>query len=404
MKRTGAFFKLNMLKICPISFLKFNRFFHADKNRSVQIRGLKSINLQLFADNSDKTEKATHKKRQDLRKKGQVMQSRELPSNLILLIIFISMRAFGNFIYQECKAVFNYFLAEPQAYNFQNPSEIMHLATYVIFEIIKMSAPFFIIAMIVGSLGTYVQIGFLFTSEPLKPKFSNLNPVKGLKRIFSSRSLFELLKSLAKVILISLVAWNSIRAEFTNMMKLMDMDIGPLAMYIINTSLNIAIKICFSMLAISLVDYFFQKRKHEKDIRMSKQEIKEEYKQTEGNPEVKGRIKQKQREISMRRMLQEVPKADVVITNPTHYAVALKYDPKKKAAPYVVAKGADFMAMRIKEIAKENKVYTMENKPLAQALYKSADIGDSVPPELYKAVAEVLAFVYKMEGKNPAAQ
>ena len=403
MKRTHAFLQFNK----SISFGRglLASFLNCySEGRPVPARGIQSINLQLFADSSDKTEKATQKKREDLRKKGQVMQSRELPANLIMLVMFISFRTFGNFIYHECKSVFQFFINEAPSHDITNTAEIMRLITYSVLEIAKISAPFFIIAMIVGALGTYVQIGFLFTAEPLKPKFSNLSPMKGLKRIFSTRSLFELIKSLAKVSLVSLVAWNSIKSEFTNMLKLMDMEIGPLTMYIINTALDIAIKICFSMLAISAVDYFFQRRKHEKDIRMSKQEIKEEYKQMEGNPEIKSKIKQKQREISMRRMLQEVPKADVIITNPTHFAVAIKYEPQKKAAPYVLAKGADFMAQRIKEIAKENKIHTMENRPLAQALYKSVEVGDSVPPELYKAVAEVLAFVYKMEGKNPAAQ
>jgi flagellar biosynthetic protein FlhB len=318
--------------------------------------------------------------------------------------MFVSVRIFGGFIYQESRSVFHMFFTESSVYNLQDPSEIMRIVTYAVLEIAKMSAPFFIIAILVGALGTYVQIGFLFSFEPLKPKFSQLNPMKGLQKIFSSRSLFELGKSLAKVILVSWVAWSSIQSEFTNMMKLMDLEIGPLTMYLINVSLDIAIKICFSLLIISAVDYFFQWRKHEKEIKMSKQEIKEEYKQMEGNPEIKSKIKQKQREISMRRMLKDVPKADVVITNPTHFAVAIKYDPQKMSAPYVLAKGADFMAQRIKEVAKENKIHTMENKPLAQALYKSVEVGEAVPSELYKAVAEVLAFVYSLQGKTPAAR
>ncbi len=400
MKRTGAFLQLHN-NVAPARGKVFFHWEDFTQTKPVPSRGLKSIHLQLFADNSDKTEKATPKKRQDLRKKGQVMQSRELPANLILLIMFISMRALGGFLYQECRAIFHMFLTETSAYNLQDPSEIMRLVTYVVLEIAKMTAPFFIIAIIVGALGTYVQIGFLFTTEPLKPKFSNLNPMKGLKKIFSSRSLFELIKSIVKVILVGWVAWDSIQNEFINMTKLMDLELGPLTLYLVEAALDIAIKICFWLLAISAVDYFFQWRKHEKDIRMSKQEIKEEYKQIEGNPEIKGKIKQKQREISMRSMLKNLPQADVVITNPTHYAVAIKYDLKKHSAPYVLAKGVDFMAQRIKEVAKENKIHTMENKPLAQALYKSVEVGEPVPPELYKAVAEVLAFVYSLQGKKP---
>lgn len=359
-----------------------------------------NINLQLFADTSDKTEKATPKKRSDLRKKGQVMQSKELPSNLILLIMFISLRIFGKNVYEGCNRIFNMFFTHTSAYNLQDPNEIMKLVTFVTLEIVKMVAPFFIVAILIGVLSTYVQIGFLFTTEVIKPKFSNLNPIKGLKKLFSARSFFELLKSIVKVILIGWVAWSSIQNEFINMMKLMDLPVVSVAAYLVDTALSIAIKICFALLIVSAADYYFQWRKYEKDIRMSKQEIKEEYKQMEGNPEIKSKIKQKQREISMRRMLKEVPLADVVITNPTHYAVAIKYEPKKMSAPYVLAKGVDYMAKRIREVAKENKIHTVENVALAQALYNTVDIGQAVPPELYKAVAEVLAFVYELEGRS----
>ncbi|NLO93258.1 MAG: flagellar biosynthesis protein FlhB [Clostridiaceae bacterium] len=359
------------------------------------------INLQLFADNSDKTEKATPKKRQDLRKKGQVLKSKELPSSLLLLILFISIKILGRNVYNRCVSIFNMFFSQTSEYNLQEPIEVMKLLTFVILEIAKIVAPFFIIAIIVGVVSTVVQIGFLFTTEPIRPKFSHLNPISGLKRMFSTRSLFELLKSIVKVIIIGWIAWNSIQAEFINLTKLMDLSIGQIAAYLADTVLGIGIKICFALLVIAGVDYFFQWRKYEKDIRMSKQEIKEEYKQMEGNPEIKSRIKQKQREISMRRMLKDIPKADVVITNPTHYAVAIKYEPDKMPAPYVLAKGVDYMAQRIKEIAKDNNVHMTENVPLAQALYNTVEIGEAVPPELYKAVAEVLAFVYSLEGKQP---
>jgi flagellar biosynthetic protein FlhB len=227
--------------------------------------------------------------------------------------------------------------------------------------------------------------------------------MNGLKRVFSARSLFELAKSIAKVVVIGWVAWSSIETELLNLTKLMTLELGQTIVYILDSAVSIGIKICFALLAVSAVDYFFQWRKYEKDIRMTKQEVKEEYKQLEGNPEIRSRIKQKQREISMRRMLSEVPKADVVITNPTHFAVAIRYEPEKRPAPYVVAKGADYMAQRIKDIAKENRVEIVENKPLAQALYSSVEIGDAIPPDLYRAVAEVLAFVYNLQGKNPQA-
>lgn len=359
------------------------------------------IDLQHFADKSEKTEKATPKKRADLRKKGQVLQSREVPTSLVLLIMILAIRIFGGNIYLGLNKLFNIFAFQDSGYNFQEPSEIMRMITYVVLELLKMTAPFFIIAVIIGVLCSYVQIGFLFTLEPIKPKFSHINPINGLKKMFSVRSLFELAKSIIKVILVSWVAYSSIKGEFTDVLKLMDLEAGQIAAYLIDTALKIAVKICFFLLIIAGVDYFFQWRRYEKDIRMSKQEIKEEYKQIEGNPEIKSRIKRKQREISMRRMLSEVPKADVVITNPTHYAVAIKYEPQKMSAPYVVAKGVDYMAQRIKEVAKENRVHITENKTLAQALYNSVEVGEAIPQELYKAVAEVLAFVYSMEGRNP---
>jgi len=390
---------INKIKSLVLSFLPDN----AAYSRPLVSRGLKYINLQLFADTSDKTEKATPRRREELRKKGQVMQSREVPANLLLLVMLIAMKYCGNYLYREVSSVFRMFLTQPSDFNLQEPAEAMRFMAYSVRQIIKISAPFFIIAVIIGFLGSYIQIGFLFTTEKLKPRFSNINPINGLKRIFSTRSLFELAKSLAKVIIIGWVAWSSIKTEFNSMIKLMGLELGPLTVYIANATLNAGIKISFALLTITAVDYFFQWRRHEKDIMMSKQEIKEEFKMLEGNPEIKSRIKQKQREISMRRMLQDVPKADVVITNPTHYAVSIKYEPEKMSAPYVVAKGTDYMAQRIKQTAKEHDVYIMENKHLAQALYHSVDIGQAIPPELYKAVAEVLAFVYNLKGKNPLA-
>lgn len=329
------------------------------------------------------------------------MQSREVTSNLILLMIFASLKLAGNYLFREIKSVFNLFLTDTAEFNLTDPSEIMRVLAFAAVETAKMAAPFLLIAVLVGILSTFFQIGFLFTTEPLKPKFSNINPMNGLKRIFSVRSLFELVKSIAKVIIVGWVAWSSIRSEFLNFTKLMSLNLGQVAVYTLSAAVDIGIKICFALLAVSAVDYFFQWRRYEKDIAMTKEEVKEEYKQLEGNPEIRSKIRQKQREISMRRMLSEVPKADVVITNPTHLAVALKYEPQKKPAPYVVAKGADYMAERIKEIARQNRVEVVENKLLAQTLYHSVDIGDVIPPELYKAVAEVLAFVYNLQGRNP---
>jgi flagellar biosynthetic protein FlhB len=219
----------------------------------------------------------------------------------------------------------------------------------------------------------------------------------------SARSFFEMLKAVAKIGIVLWVAWAAISAELGTMSNLMDLEVRPAVGYMVELVLDVSLKVCFALLIIAAIDFAFQYRQHEKEIRMTKQEIKEEYKQLEGSPEIRSRIRQKQREISMRRMMQEVPKADVVITNPTHLAVAIRYRPEDGDAPVVLAKGADFLAARIREIAKDNGVKVVENKPLAQALYSQVEVGKPVPPELYKAVAEVLAFVYGLQGRTPVA-
>jgi flagellar biosynthesis protein FlhB len=362
------------------------------------------VHLQRFSNAGDKTEKATPKKRQDLRKKGQVNQSRELPSILLLLALFLSMRVFGPFVYRELVATFHFFIQESlSTMDFGSSSDVMRIASYSLLQIVKMSGPFFLVAMLIGAVGSVVQVGFMFTLEPLKPKFSKLNPLSGIKRMFSARSFFEMLKAVAKVGMVLWVAWAAISAELGTLANLMDLDFRSSIGYMANLVLDVSLKVCFALLVIAAVDFAFQYRQHEKEIRMTKQEIKEEYKQMEGSPEIKSRIRQKQREISMRRMMQEVPKADVVITNPTHLAVAVRYRPEDGDAPIVLAKGADFMAARMREIAKENGVRLVENKPLAQALYQQVEVGKPVPPELYKAVAEVLAFVYGLQGRTAEA-
>ncbi len=359
------------------------------------------FHLQLFADSGDKTETATVKKRQDLRKKGQVNQSKEIPAILMLLSIFASMRVFGDFLYREMVSTFHFFYQESlSSMNFEENAEIIRLFSYAALQIVKMSGPFLLIAMFMGGIGSVIQVGFMFTLDPLIPKFSKINPFAGLKRMFSARSLFETVKATFKIAIVIMVAWMSISAELGNMAGLISLDLMSIIAYMLNTTLNVALKVTFALLVIAIIDFIFQYRQHEKEIKMSKQEVKEEYKQMEGSPEIRSRIRQKQRDISMRRMMQEVPKADVVITNPTHFAVAIKYDPAIGDAPIVIAKGADYLAARIREIATENRIQLVENKPLAQALYAQVDIGKPVPQDLYKAVAEVLAFVYGLQGRK----
>jgi len=231
----------------------------------------------------------------------------------------------------------------------------------------------------------------------MKPKLDKFNPLNGFKRIFSKDSLFELLKSFLKIGLIIYIAYTSIRGEADNLFILYEIPLVQAVLLVGNVILDAGLKISIAYLVIGIADYIYQKHKFNEDMKMTKQEVKDEYKNTEGNPEIKGRQRQRMREVSQRRMMQDVPKADVVITNPTHYAVAIQYDAEKAKAPVVLAKGEDYLAQKIKEVAKENHVEIVENKPLARMLYANVDIGQEIPPELYQAVAEVLAMVYNMK-------
>ena len=255
------------------------------------------------------------------------------------------------------------------------------------------------IAVIAGAIGNFLQFGLLFTTEPLKFDLTKLDPVKGIKRLFSTRALIELLKSVLKISLIGTVTTMILWINISNVLSLSFKS--PWAALITVSKLTVLMGIAASivLLFIAVLDYFYQKFEYEKNLKMSKQDIKDEYKNTEGDPLIKSKIKQRQREMAMRRMMQEVPQADVVITNPTHYAIALKYDEETMDAPKVVAKGTDFIAQKIKLIAKENDVVMVENRPLARAMYDQVEIGQRIPDEFFKAVAEVLAYVYRVKRK-----
>lgn len=237
------------------------------------------------------------------------------------------------------------------------------------------------------------------TTKPLQPKFNKLNPIKGFSRIFSANSLVELLKSIAKLGIIGYVVYSYIKDHLSEIYILYDLTLNRAIGLIGDIVIDVGIRIAAVYMVLAFLDFVYQKWKFKQDMMMTKQEVKDEYKNQEGDPQIKGKQKQRMREASMRRMMQQLPEADVVITNPTHYAVAVKYDPDKYDAPYVLAKGQDYLAQRIKEIAKENDVEIVENKPLARMLYANVEIGGLIPPELYQAVAEVLAFVYHLKGK-----
>ena len=259
--------------------------------------------------------------------------------------------------------------------------------------------PFFLVGFIVAFVSDFLQVGYKPTTKPLQPKLSKLNPVSGMKKIFSTRKLFELAKSILKLGLMAIVIYTFFKSRTESLFLLYDIPLKSAIGLMGNLIFDLGTRIAIAYMFIAFADLIYQKRKFTKDMMMTKQEVKDEFKNSEGSPEVKSAQKRRMMESSRRRMMQAIPQADVVITNPTHYAVAIKYDAEEAEAPIVVAKGADYVAMKIKELAKENDVEIVENKPLARMLYANVEVGELVPPELYKAVAEVLAYVYHLKGK-----
>lgn len=354
------------------------------------------LDLQLFA--QEKTEPATPKKRQESRQKGQVAKSMEIPGAFILLFSFLFLYLFGGLFKEKVFQIFRtsfseYILIDATQQN------VMSIFSQIMVQSMIMAGPIFAISLVIGIVSNYMQVGFLLTGEPLMMKLNKLDPIEGAKRIFSLRSLVEFLKSISKMIIVGYVVYASLWGEKEQLILLSQLPLENLFSYMAKITLLLGVKIGIVLVVLALFDYMYQRYEHEKSIRMSKQDIKDEYKKTEGDPLIKGKIRERQRRMAMQRMMQEVPKADVVITNPTHFAVALKYDNGQMEAPVVIAKGQDYVALKIKEIAKENHVVTMENRPLARALYAKVDIGQSIPHDLFQAVAEVLAYVYKMKRK-----
>lgn len=355
-----------------------------------------SLNLQLFS--GEKTEKATPKKKQEARKKGQVAKSSELPGAFILFFTFLAFLLFGSYmkehLYNLFFGILNDLLLTELTYG-----NVMPLFNQLMSEMLMLLAPVFLIAFVVGVLGNYMQIGFMLTGEPLMPKFSKLNPIEGFKRMFSMRTLVDFLKTILKLVLIASIVFSTLWNEKDSLLNLAGLPLDGMLKYVANITVMLGVKIGLALVVLAAFDYLYQRYDYEKNLRMSKQDIKDEYKKMEGDPLIKGKIKEKQRRMALQRMMQDVPKADVVITNPTHYAVAIQYESGKMEAPRVLAKGTDFVALKIREVAKQNGIVTMENRPLARALYDQVEIGQNIPAELFQAVAEVLAYVYRMKGK-----
>lgn len=361
--------------------------------------------LQFFAKDGpggEKTEPATSKKLSDARSEGQVCKSRELDQAASLVALFLTLKVIVSFMGSNFLQIFHDIynkIPETVSAHELNSVVIMSYLHQAVRTSVKLAGPFFAVGVVVAFLINIIQVKWKVSTKPLKPKPDKFNPINGFKRMFSKDSLFELVKSIAKIALIAVIAYTALKSHLEEIFLLYNITlqqaIAEIGTLVIDVGFRIAIIYCI----IGAADYIYQKHKFNEDMKMTKQEVKDEMKNSEGDPQIKSKQRQRMQEASRRRMMQDVPKADVVITNPTHYAVALKYDAGTGTAPVLVAKGADLIAQRIREIAKENHVEIVENKPLARMIYTNVEIGREIPPELYQAVAEILAAVYRAQNR-----
>jgi flagellar biosynthetic protein FlhB len=345
-----------------------------------------------------KTEKASPKKRRDERKKGHVAISKDVVMIASLLGTFVLLKMLFPFMYRTMRDyMIKYLSLAPGVENLSDFSAGIFGDTAWV--ILKAALPILLAGIVLAVLGTGVQTRFLFTKSNLAPKFSRLNPIQGIKNLFSLKSLIELLKNLLKIIILGIILFQIIKGDLRPIARTIDMDLKESAAYVLNAIMDMVFRVSLIFLAVAGFDFFYQRWDYERQIKMSKQELKEEFKQTEGNPEIKGRIRNIQRERARSRMMQSVPEADVIIRNPTHYAVALRYDIEKDNAPVLVAKGQDELALRIVAIGEEYGVYVLENKPLARGIFAATQVGAEIPSEYYGMVAEILVYVYRMNNK-----
>jgi flagellar biosynthetic protein FlhB len=344
----------------------------------------------------ERTEKATPRKIRRARREGQVARSTELNSVIVISFGFLTIYLLGPILFNTIAALMrDSFVQAPTI--LLNPTSLPGLFTHRIFTYAAIVGPMLLSLAVFAYAVNVSQTGFMFSVKSLEPKVEKFDIIKGLKRLVSKRSLVEMIRDVIKIILISIVAYYTVSGWLPRLMMLGDAGIGDYAATLGKLSLILALKISVVFLIVAVFDLAFQRYDYAKNLKMTKQEVREELKETEGNPQLKGRIRQVQREMARQRMMTEIPKADVVVTNPVHLAVALRYDPREMPAPMVVAKGQRLIAEKIKEIARENNVPVVENRPLARSLFKLVDVGNFIPNTLYRAVAEVLAYVYRLQ-------
>jgi len=351
---------------------------------------------------AEKTEAPTARRRQEARQEGNVARSPDFTASCILLAGIVLLHHFGLRVFEGMKLSVQLLLSSGTTKNPTRPDDLVELAKFGSWVMVRSAGPLLLCIMAVGLVATVSQVGFIVTTKPLEPSLGKLSPLKGLKNLFDVRAAFRLAMSLGKIFILSLVAISLVARDMPAILALAQLD--TLSMFTSACSLvyALALKLAAILLVLSLFDWWFQKWKYERDLRMTKQEIKEELKRMEGDPLIKQRRARVARQLALQRVSQAVPKADVIVTNPTHYAIALQYVSGSMKAPKVVAKGADFVAMRIRQIAAANGIPMVERKALAQALYKSVEVGQEVPPQFYNAVAEILAYVYRLSGRKTA--
>lgn len=362
-----------------------------------------SFDIQLFAaEDEGRTEEPTEYKKRKAREEGKVVKTQELPSALVLLFGFFLIFLLAKVIYRNTAGMIEYYLnLVPEVV--KSGENVIFLLKPMLPIIAKMIGPILGVVFFAAFVGNIVQVGFQFSTKPIQPDLSkiNPNPIRFFTKIlFSSQTLVNLGKAIFKIAAISAIAFFLIRKDIFTIMKTVDMGVTQGFSLVTLIAFKLVMIVSGILLLLSLPDYLFQRHQHIESLKMTRQELKEERKLLEGDPLLRAHMREKQREFAKRRMMQEVPKADVVITNPIHYAVALKYEALKMSSPYCIAKGQALMAERIRKIAEENDVSIVENKPLARELFRRVDIGDEIPEDLFTAVAEVLAFVYKLKEKR----
>ena len=347
----------------------------------------------------ERTEQPTAKRIKEARERGQVARSTELSSVAIMLVSAASLMALGPMLSSSSKEMFTWLFTQSTVFDL-NAATVPGFLLQVSWMFVKLAGPMIVVLTVIAFAISYIQVGSVFSMQALEPKFEKLNVISGLKNLVSLKSMVTAVRDMIKLTIIVVISYYAVQKEVPLILSFSNMSVTQIASSMGAIVIKISFKILIALAAIALLDFVYQKWDYTKGLRMSIQDIKEELKQTEGNPQIKGRIRAIQREQSRKRMMQNVPKADVVITNPTHIAVALKYDTDTMDAPTVLAKGERLIAEAIKKLAYESGVPVVENKPLARALFKTVEIGMQIPGDLYKAVAEVLAYVYNLNGKS----